>query len=258
MKKISLDTKTKKIIGNVVYPVLSLVLVLAVWWIVSAVKDKPLVFPTPDKVVVDFFNLFGGANFWKAVGMTVARTVICFLISFASAFLMAVLGGLCNPIHRVMSPIISILRSAPTLAIILIIMLWLDGQRAPVVIGFLIAFPLLYQAVYTAITGVDRDLVEMAKLYKVKPFDVVLGLYAPEIAPQVFDVSRSTISLTLKVVIAAEVMTYARGSIGLEMQKANMSFDVSVLLAWTVLAVLLSFVFEGIVAGLKKLWEVRR
>jgi ABC-type nitrate/sulfonate/bicarbonate transport system permease component len=81
MKKISLDTKTKKIIGNVVYPVLSLVLVLAVWWIVSAVKDKPLVFPTPDKVVVDFFNLFGGANFWKAVGMTVARTVICFLIS---------------------------------------------------------------------------------------------------------------------------------------------------------------------------------
>jgi ABC-type nitrate/sulfonate/bicarbonate transport system permease component len=62
----------------------------------------------------------------------------------------------------------------------------------------------------------------------------------------------------LKVVIAAEVMTYARGSIGLEMQKANMSFDVSVLLAWTVLAVALSFVFEGIVLGLKKLWEVKR
>ena len=256
--KLKLNDNVKKALMNVVYPLIALLLVLAVWWIVAEVKDKPLVFPTPDKVVVDFFDLFSGVNFWKAVGMSVARTVICFLISFVSAFLMAVLGGLWKPIHRVISPIISILRSAPTLAIILIIMLWLDGQRAPVVIGFLIAFPLLYQAVYTAITGVDRDLVEMAKLYKVKPFDVVFGLYAHEIAPQVFDVSRSTISLTLKVIIAAEVMTYARGSIGLEMQKANMSFDVSVLLAWTVLAVLLSFVFEGIVAGLKKLWEVRR
>ena len=258
MKNIKLNDNTKKTIGNVAYPLIALAFVLALWWIVAEVKDKPLVFPTPDKVVVDFFDLFAGANFWEAVGMTVARTVICFAISFVSAFLMAVLGGLWNPIHRVMSPIISILRSAPTLAIILIIMLWLDGQRAPVVIGFLIAFPLLYQAIYTAITGVDRDLVEMAKLYKVKPFDVVFGLYAPEIAPAVFDVCRSTISLTLKVVIAAEVMTYARGSIGLEMQKANMSFDVSVLLAWTVLAVALSFVFEGIVLGLKKLWEVKR
>ena len=258
MKNIKLNDKTKKIIGNVAYPLIALILVLAVWWIVAAVKDKPLIFPTPDKVVVEFFGLFSGKSFWTSVGWTVLRTVASFLLSFVIAFIMAALGGLFKPIHRVMSPIVSIFRSAPTLAIILIIMLWLDGQRAPIIIGFLIAFPILYQAIYTAITGVDKELVEMAKLYKVKPLDVVFGLYSPEIAPAVFDVSRSTISLTLKVVIAAEVMTYAKGSIGLEMQKANLSFDVAVLLGWTVLAIVLSFVFEGIVFGIKKLWEAKR
>ncbi len=256
MKK--LDAKTKKIIENVAYPLLSILLVVGIWWIVSAVKDKPLVLPTPDKVVVEFFNLFAGANFWKSVGLTLLRTVICFAISFVLAFAMAVLGGLWTPIHKVMSPIVSILRSAPTLAIILVMMLWVDGQTAPVFVGFLIAFPILYQGIYTAIVGVDKDLVEMAKFYKVKPADIIFGLYAPEIAPQTFDVSKTTISLTLKVVIAAEVLTYAKGSIGLEMQRANQAFEVAILLAWTILAIVLSFAFEGIVIGIKRLWGLRK
>lgn len=256
MKK--LDDKTKKIIENVAYPLISLVLVLGIWWIVSAVKDKPLVLPAPDKVIVEFFKLFGGVSFWRSVGLSLLRTVICFAISFVMAFAVAVVAGLWTPIHKVMSPIISILRSAPTLAIILIMMLWLDGQTAPAFVGFLIAFPLLYQGIYTAIVGVDKDLVEMAKFYKVKPRDIIFGLYAPEIAPQVFDVSKSTLSLTLKVIIASEVLTYAKDSIGIEMQKANQAFDVAVLLGWTLVAILLSFVFEGIVTGFKKLWEVRK
>ena len=256
MKK--LDDKTKRIIENVAYPLLSLLLVVGIWWIVAAVKDKPLVLPTPDKVVVEFFNLFALEIFWKAIGMTLLRAVICFAISFVLAFIFAVLGGLWTPVHKVMSPVISILRSAPTLAIILIMMLWLDGQIAPVFVGFLIAFPLLYQGIYTAIVGVDKDLIEMAKFYKVKPVDIIFGLYSPEIAPAVFDISKSTISLTLKVVIAAEVLTYARGSIGLAMQQANQAFEVATLLAWTVIAIILSFGFEGIVIGIKKLWEMRK
>lgn len=256
MKK--LDDKTKKIIENVAYPLISLVLVLGVWWIVSAVKNKPLVLPAPDKVIVEFFKLFGGASFWKAVGLSLLRTVICFAVSFVLAFAVAVVAGLWTPIHKVMSPIISILRSAPTMAIILVIMLWLDGQIAPVFVGFLIAFPLLYQGIYTAIVGVDKDLVEMARFYKVKAKDIIFGLYSPEIAPAVFDVSKSTLSLTLKVVIASEVLTYAKDSIGLEMQKANQAFEVATLLAWTLLAIVLSFVFEGIVMGIKRLWEARK
>lgn len=256
MKK--LDDKTKRIIETVAYPLLSLVLVLGIWWIVADVKDKPLVLPTPDKVIVEFFKLFGEAEFWKAVGLTLLRTVICFAISFVLGFVCAVLGGLWTPVNKILSPIISILRSAPTLAIILVMMLWLDGQTASVFVGFLIAFPLLYQGIYTAIVGVDKDLVEMAKFYKVKPHNIIFGLYSPEIAPAVFDVSKSTASLTLKVVIAAEVLTYARGSIGLEMQQANQAFEVATLLGWTMLAILLSFVLEGIIIGIKKLWGLRK
>ena len=59
--KTKLDDKTKKIIENVAYPLLSLLLVMGIWWIVAAVKDKPLVLPAPDKVIVEFFKLFASA-----------------------------------------------------------------------------------------------------------------------------------------------------------------------------------------------------
>lgn len=256
-----MDKGKKKILNNVmnvVYPLIAFGLVLGIWALVAYVKNKPLIFPMPDEAITKFFGLFAADGFWKSVGWTLLRTVICFTLSLVLAFALASLGGLWKPVHRVLSPIIGILRAAPTMAIILIAMLWLDGQRAPILIGFLIAFPLLYQSVYTAITGVDAELVEMTKLYKVSPLNKVVNLYMPEIAPAVFDASRSTASLTLKVVIAAEVLAYAKNSIGLSMQSASQTFDVGLLLAWTMIAIMFSFVFEGVIAGLKKLWEVSR
>lgn len=241
-----------------VYPLAALGLVLGIWALISFAKAKPLIFPMPDKSIADFFELLSDRAFWTATGYTVMRTLVSVLASFALAFLAAGLGGLFKPVHRVLSPIVGILRAAPTMAIILIAMIWLDGQKAPILIGFLVAFPLLYQAIYTAIVGVDSDLVEMTKVYKVSPINRVFSLYVPQIAPAVFDVTRSTVSLTLKVVIAAEVLTYAKNSIGLSMQKASLTFDVALLLAWTIVAILFSFALEGIVFGLKKIWEASR
>ncbi|MEG2451053.1 MAG: ABC transporter permease subunit, partial [Clostridia bacterium] len=163
-----------------------------------------------------------------------------------------------KPIHRVMSPIVSILRSIPTMAVILIIMIFIDLQNAPIYIGFLIAFPILYSAFYSAIAGVDNDLKEMVAIYKVRPMDKVRYLIIPSIAESVFDVSGSTLSLTLKVVIASEVLCHTLKSIGIEMQFANLTFEISNLLAWTILAIALSMALELVVYGIKKLWEATR
>lgn len=243
---------------NVIYPLAALALVLGIWAIAAKVKNKPLILPMPDRALRDFFQLFAQSGFWSSVGGTLWRTAVCFLIAFATAFLFAAAGGVFKPIAKILSPVVSILRAAPTMAVILIAMIWLNKESVPVLIGFLVAFPLLYQSIYTAIIGVDKNLVEMTKVYKVSAIDRVLHLYVPEIAPAVFDVSKSTLSLTLKVVIAAEVLAYTKSSIGLAMQGANSVPDISLLLAWTIMAIVMSFILEGIVSLLKVLWERRK
>ncbi len=255
-KKNNLDKKTAwRIASNFVYPLISLALVLAIWAIVATVKDNPLVLPMPSVVIVRFFTLCTEQGFWISVGMSLARTFICFAIAFASALLFASIGGLLNPVHRVLSPIVAFLRSAPTVAVILILYAFTSSEIMAVAVGFLIAFPILYSAFYTAIVGVDKDLIEMAKVYKISPINRVTGIYLPSIAECLFDTSKSTISLTLKVVVAAEILTGITKSIGGKIAVANASFEIAYLLSWTLVAIVFSFVLEGVVTLLKKLWE---
>ena len=217
MKKLELkfDKQTiKRIVENILYPLIAFGLVLAIWAIVAKVKDNPLVLPMPDVVLERFFKLGGEDGFWLAVFASILRTLISFVTSFVIALLFASLGGVFKPFHRVMSPIVTILRAAPTVAVILIMYAFLHNNTMAVVVGFLIAFPIMYSTFYTAIVGVDKDLIEMAKLYKVSPINRVRFIYLPSIANTLFDTSKSTLSLTFKVVVAAEILTSVAKSVG--------------------------------------------
>ncbi|MDE6302451.1 MAG: hypothetical protein K2M36_02555 [Clostridia bacterium] len=260
MLKINVDKKTaKRIALNIFYPLLAFAITLAVWAIAAKVKDNALVLPMPDVVLKSFFTLGGESGFWLSVLATLLRTFICFITSFVLALLLASLAGLFNPMHRVISPIVSILRAAPTVAVILIMYAFMDNDSMAIAVGFLIAFPILYSAFHSAIVGVDKDLLKMAKLYKVRPIDKIRFIYLPCIEDTLFDMSKSTLSLTLKVVIASEILATVARSIGGKIQAAYASYgEVSYLLAWTIVAIVFSFVLEGLVAIAKKIREVTR
>lgn len=256
MKKTSIDkAKAKSIALNIFYPLLAFAIMLAVWAIAAKVKDNAFILPAPASVLKRFFTLGAESGFWLSVLATLLRTFICFLTSFVLALLLAALSGLFNPLHRVLSPIISFLRAAPTVAVILVLYAFMGSNEMSVAVGFLIAFPILYSSFYSAIAGVDSDLLKMAKLYKVRPFDKIRFIYLPSIADCLFDTGKSTLSLTLKVVIAAEILTSISRSIGGKIQAASATGEVSYLLAWTLIAIVFSFVLEACVSIIKKIGE---
>ena len=58
MKRIKLDKNgAKRIARNVIYPLIALGIVLAVWAIWATAKDNPLVLPMPSAVLARFFAL---------------------------------------------------------------------------------------------------------------------------------------------------------------------------------------------------------
>ncbi len=243
----------KKIITNVIYPIISLAIALSVWAIVSAIKNNPLVLPMPSAIIARFFSLGKDVTFWTSVFSTLGRTLICFAISFLSALVLAVMGKFCRPVHRIIAPIISVLRSAPTVAVILIAYAFFNNKIMACFVGFLIAFPVLYTSFFTALCGINEDLFTLANIYKVSFFRKVFGICIPQIAPTLFDTGASTLSLTVKIIISAEIITCVSNSIGGKVQTAYASFEIEYLLAWTLVAVLLSFILETVVLLLKKL-----
>ncbi len=249
----------RSIIRNVILPITTVCLLFLIWYIAAKVKQNELILPYPNEVIGRFFLLWQEKSFVKSIFGTLGRTLLCFVISFIFALVFAIISELWKPFDMFTAPVVSFLRAAPTVAVILVLYAFLPAKKMSVIVGFLIAFPVLYSSLHTAISSTDKKLLDMAKAYRVPTYRRILQIYLPHALPVVFDTTRSTLSLTLKVVVAAEILTLVPASLGGKIQTAYASFEISYLLAWTMLAIVLAFALEAIVLILKKIvirWQI--
>ncbi len=238
--------------GGVIYPLVSICLLIAVWEIFAAAVNIELIIPDVKTTFSHLFALFGQKTFYKAVGNTLLRSIISFALAAVFAMALSLLS-LIDPIKKLLSPIIKVMRSIPTMSIILLTVIWLKPSTSPILITFLIIFPIMYSGFFSAITGVDKELIEMSKTYKVPIKNRIFQLYLPQIMPSALDNMQSSISFTVKVIISAEVIAQTRNSMGIMMQLARGYLETAELLAWTLAAIALSYLSELVVYGIKKI-----
>lgn len=148
-----------------------------------------------------------------------------------------------------LSPLVSVMRSLPTMAVILIILVWTTPVQAPVAVAFLALFPLLYSGIFSALKQVDGKLVEMSKIYRVPIRKQIFGLYLPSAAPYVLREAAAALSFSLKLTVSAEVLANTYQSIGGMMQEAKIYVEVPALFALTALVVIAGFLLEGLGAA---------
>jgi hypothetical protein len=132
--------------------------------------------------------------------------------------------------------------------VLLLLILVSSPQVAAVTIASMMVFPLLYENFYTAIGQTDKDLLQMAKVHKIPFIKQLSGIYILHMSPYVFGSGAAGISMGLKVVVAAEIITIPLGStLGTAMDGASRVGSVELLFAWLLIAVLLCFVLEGVI-----------
>ena len=237
---------------DILYPLITFAIILGIWAIAAAVIGVEIILPSPGVAFKEFFSLLGEKIFYESLLSTFLRSLYSFLIAFATAFIAAVIGYLVKPFYKIFNPAVMVMRAVPTMSVILLCIIWLSSRTSPVVIAFLIVFPVIYSGTYSAISRVDERLINMSKVYKVPLKSRLLKLYIPAIAPELLDSCKSAIGLNLKVLIAAEVLAATKNSLGNMMQLAKVSLDTASLFAYTIAAIILSFLLEGGVYLIKK------
>ena len=220
-----------ELIGNIAYPVIGAGVFLLVWFIAAKVTDMEIILPTPARAFEEFFTLLGTKDFYVAVGGTLGRALISFALAFVFAVFLAVAGYLLPPLSKVLAPVITILRSVPTI----------------VLITFLIVFPLLYSSLERSLKNIDRYALAMSKVFGVPLLTRIYRMYIPAVLPDTIAAARSNISLGLKVMIASEVLAQTVKSMGVAMQISRVYLDTASLMGWTIAAVVLSYLLEGAV-----------
>ncbi len=237
------------------YTVAGAALFVAVWWIAAAAYGKDLVFPTPAAAFKELWGELSSEYFWKSFFLSVLRSIAGFCGACVLAMLCAYGGKAWNPLKRILAPVIGIVRSLPTMSVILLLVLWTGNELTPLIVSGLVIFPVLYSGLDAALSSVPAELEETARLYAGSRAYKFAKVYLPLSAPAFLRVAGGAASLSLKLTVAAEVLAQTRDSLGLIMQQTRVYFQIGRLLAITVVVVAAALVLELAVALVRKAVE---
>jgi len=229
---------------NSVIGLISVFGILVIWKVLAGVVGADIILPPPEAAAGKLLSLFSTPSFWSAVGYTVIRGIAGFLLSFLFGTIIGIAAGMSSFFRALVRPVLQIIRSTPVMAVILIAVMWFTSDAVPIFVAFLMSFPIVCQNVIEGIGGVDSRLLEMASVYRISSRDVLIHVSIPAIVPYLTAAATATLGLTWKVVIAAEVLSLPLHAVGTGMQFAQINLEAAEVFAWTIVAVLLSFLSE--------------
>lgn len=239
---------------NILISVLAVVAMWIVWIIVYYSVSNDYIIPSFQDTFVSLWRdcLAKGA-FWTAFGNTLLRTLLAFIISFIIAAALACLCVLSKKITAFLMPFMVFLRTLPTLAVVLLLLIWTNPRIAPVVVTILVLFPMIHARITASIDGIDGGLRQMLKVYNIPKSQAIVKIYLPLIAPHTIPQIGADISLGLKVMISAEVLASTFKSLGGMMQEARLYIEMPRLAALTLIAVFFGLVVDVAFSQLSRL-----
>ncbi|XLZ71045.1 ABC transporter permease [Massilia sp. SR12] len=177
----------------------------------------------------------------RGLASHVAASALRVAIGFAAGALAAILLGaataLHRPTHALLDPTVQALRAIPSLAWVPLLLLWLGIDEAPKLVLIAIgAFFPVYMGVASGIRGVDRKLVEVARLYRLPPIAQARQVLLPAALPAILTGLRNGLGLAWMFMVAAELIAASKGlgyllSDGRETSRADIVLAAILLLA---------------------------
>lgn len=195
--------------------------------IMLCTKEVALFFTT---IGHSFGNILMG--FWIAVIGSVVLAGIAWRYSFAALLL--------QPLERIM-------KSIPVASCVIILLLWVGSEKLSLVLTVMVAFPVLYTGLLTALGQVDKELLEMADCFRMKRWRRICVIYLPGVAPGFLSGMTTAYGMSFRAGIAAELIAVPAKTIGEQLYYAKIYLDTAQVFAWTVAMLLVCFLTERVI-----------
>ena len=245
---------------NIILSLSAFALMWIIWLIAYYSVKNDYVIPSISDTAASFGNCIISGSFWLAFLNTFLRTILSFAISFVLSVALVAIGVIFKAFNSFIKPFMAVLRTLPTLAVILILLFWTSPAVAPIIVTVLVLFPVIYSQLTAAVNGIDEGIIEMAKVYNVSKSERLTRIFLPMISPAVLSQTGANISLGIKVMISAEVLAGTYKSLGGLMQNARFYIDMPRLAALTVIAVLIGLLIDLCFSAIERLtfkWSKR-
>ena len=230
---------------------------LCIWQLAAMAIGRNVLLASPVLVARTLFALAGTRTFYSAVLFSLTRIALGFSIACVLGLALAIGSYRHRFFEQLTEPAIRVIKSIPVASFIILVLVWVSSKNLSVIISLLIVLPVIYSNTLEGLRRTDEKLLEMARVFRVRPLQKVRYIYVP----QTFGYFKSGCSIALglawKSGIAAEVIGMPLGSMGEQLYQSKVFLDTPQLMAWTVALVALSFAFEKLVMALLDLAQGR-
>lgn len=232
--------------------ILVIIVFFILWEIISRAVNSDVIIPNIKLTLSQLIEIIQSKNFVKVITSSIFRTVVGFVIAFTLGIIAGILSFINSIFREVFKNISKLLASIPTVAIILLILIWLKANTVSILIGIFMVFPIIYESVYSSINDYDKNIISMLNLYKVPLSKKITKIYLPKILIDIVKVISSALSINFKMVIAGEVLSQPKYAIGSKLYFEKTYFNTAGVFSWILIILFLSFILEKLVLTIVK------
>lgn len=223
---------------------------LLVWQAAAMLVGRDFLLASPVDALLRFFQLAASAAFWRAALFSMTRILSGYLLGVAAGGLLAALSARFVRVQELLAPLCAVLRAIPVASFVIVALIWLPARQLSVLVCFLIVFPVIYSGALSEIGRTDPQIIEMARLLRMKKGRQLIYIYALPALRGFEGACATAMGLAWKSGAAAELISIPAGSIGERLYEAKVYLMTGDLFAWTLLIILLSSACSRLFCGL--------
>jgi NitT/TauT family transport system permease protein len=200
---------------------------MLLWWLGARLSHQPARFPGPGAVGWFIVQQVRGGEMLPAIGMTLARVAVAFVVSMAAGIGIGMVAGRSRAADALIDPWLVIGLNLPVLVVVVLVYIWVGLNEAAAILAVSIAkIPTVIVTVREGARALDPGLDELVQAFGLPRWRAWRWVVLPQMAPYLVAAARGGLSVTWKIVLIVELLGRPDG-VGFELNLLFQSFDVT-------------------------------
>jgi sulfonate transport system permease protein len=207
------DPNRRPFNGAAWLPYLLPALIVAIWQLLSTLGlISTRIMPSPIDVLGAFWSTTVSGDLPHDIAVSAARALAGLLVGGSIGFLLGIVNGISKLSEQLTDTTLQMLRTIPHLALIPLVILWFGiGEESKLFLTSLgVLFP-VYLNTYHGVRNVDRDLIEMGRVYGMSGWTLFRKIIFPGALPSIFVGLRYALGIMWLTLIVSETIAASSG-----------------------------------------------
>lgn len=219
---------------------------LVVWQGAAWLANDP-VLPPPTTVLINLWHHISNGELGGHLGVTLARVAASFIVAMLIGTAIGIIMGRSRRVDSTLDGLLVLGLNVPALVTIILCYVWFGLTEAAAITAVAVnKIPTVVVTVREGARAVDRELMQVAQIFRVRWQDTLCKVYLPQLYPYLMASARSGLALIWKIVLVVELLGRSNG-VGFQLGTFFQFFDITSILAYTLAFAAVIIVLEAFV-----------